>query len=282
LRVKLWGTRGSIPTPGSGPAFGGNTSCVQVTCDDGSELVLDAGTGIRVLGAALARHSGQLHVLLTHLHLDHIQGLLFFAPFFDPRAEITVWGPPGWKRSLRERLARYLSSPLSAVEIRDLPARVRFEDAPPGPWRLGACEIHAELVSHRGPTLGYRLEAGGVSLCYLPDHEPGLGVDLVSTPASWISGLELAAGATVLVHDCQYFDEEYGERMGWGHSRLADALAFARRAEAERTLLFHHDPDHDDVALGMMLAEARGRWDGGPNGGSVDLAREGDELLLRA
>ena len=102
------------------------------------------------------------------------------------------------------------------------------------------------------------------------------------TPAPWISGLELAAGATVLVHDCQYFDDEYGERMGWGHSRLADALAFARRAEAERTLLFHHDPDHDDVALGMMLAEARGRWDSGANGGSVDLAREGDELLLRA
>jgi phosphoribosyl 1,2-cyclic phosphodiesterase len=282
VRVKLWGTRGSIPTPGSGPAFGGNTSCVEVTCDDGSKLVLDAGTGIRNLGASLAGRSRQLHVLLTHLHLDHIQGLLFFAPFFDSGAEITVWGPPGEKRSLRERLARYLSSPLSPVEIRDLPARVSFEDAPASPWRLGECEIRAELVSHRGPTLGYRLDAGSASLCYLPDHEPGLGADLASTPAPWISGLELAAGATALIHDCQYFDHEYEGRMGWGHSGLADALAFAARVDAQSTLLFHHDPDHDDRALETMLAEAHERWGSGTNGGSVDLAREGDELVLRA
>ncbi len=281
MRVKLWGTRGSIPTPGSDTEFGGNTSCIQVACEDGTEVILDAGTGIRGLGAALADSSKELHILLTHLHLDHIQGLLFFAPLFDAGAEVTVWGPPGGQRSLRERLARYLSNPLSPVEIRDLPARVRFEDAPAGPWRLAGCEIRAALVSHRGPTLGYRLETGSTSLCYLPDHEPGLGTHLASTPAPWVSGLELAAGATMLIHDCQYFDREYGARLGWGHSRLADALAFAARAEAEHTLLFHHDPDHDDGELEAMLAEARGRWDGAPNRGSIDLAREGEELLLR-
>src|ERR671936_1879857 len=113
MRVQLWGVRGSIPAPGPLAAgFGGNTSCVQVSAADGAELILDAGTGIRELGASLSGSSRRLHVLLTHLHLDHIQGLMFFAPFFDPEAEVTVWGPPAAGRSLRERLARYISSPL--------------------------------------------------------------------------------------------------------------------------------------------------------------------------
>jgi phosphoribosyl 1,2-cyclic phosphodiesterase len=279
MRVKLWGVRGSIPVPGRQAAgFGGNTSCVGVTTDDGTELILDAGSGIRELGLALAGRCSHPHVLLTHLHLDHIQGLMFFAPLFDPAAEVTVWGPPAAGRALRERLGRFISNPLCPVEIRELPARVNFRDVPSEPWRIGDVEVSASLVSHRGPTLGYRLEGDGASLCYLPDHEPGLGQDLTKGMADWISGHALAAGASLLIHDCQYADAEYGSHRGWGHSRVSDTLAFAHRAEAARTLLFHHDPSHDDATLEAIGGEAASRWNG--HGGTVEMAREGGVLEL--
>ena len=256
MRVRAWGVRGSIPTPGAKTAaVGGNTACVQVTGDDGGELILDAGSGIRALGADLFGRCKRLHILLTHLHLDHIQGLLFFAPLFDPEAEITVWGPPG-RIPLRKRLARYLSNPLSPIEIRDLPARVAFDEVPSGGWRLGEFGVRAALVAHRGSTLGYRVEQSGGSLCYLPDHEPGLGASLLSMPAAWISGLGLARGATTLVHDSQYTDEEYTSRRGWGHSSLSDTLAFAQRSQPENLLLFHHDPSHDDARLESLARQA--------------------------
>src|SRR5215217_4492134 len=186
MRVKLWGVRGSIPVPGQDAAgYGGNTSCVGITTDDGTELILDAGSGIRELGVAISGRCRHVHVLLTHLHLDHIQGLTFFAPIFDPEVEVTVWGPPALGRSLRERLARFISNPIFPVEIRDLPARVHFEDVPGGPWRIGGVEVKAAQVAHRGLTLGYRLTAEGDSVCYLPDHEPGLGQDLTSSEPEW-------------------------------------------------------------------------------------------------
>jgi phosphoribosyl 1,2-cyclic phosphodiesterase len=278
VRARLWGVRGSIPAPGPGAAgFGGNTSCVQVSAQDGTELILDAGTGIRDLGAKLVG-SRRLHVLLTHLHLDHIQGLMFFAPFFDREAEITVWGPPAPRRSLQERLARYISAPLSPIEIRDLPAKVVFKSAPLVPWRIGGVEIKASPVSHRGPTLGYRLTEDGSSLCYLPDHEPALGQDVSSAKTAWISGHALARHASVLIHDCQYADAEYGARRGWGHSRLSDALAFAARCAPGRLVLFHHDPGHDDAQLEALGEEASERWAELGEPGTAEMAREGRSL----
>lgn len=281
MEVKFWGVRGSIPVPGpSAAGFGGNTSCVQVTTDGGRELVLDAGTGIRELGRVLAGRCRQVDVLLTHLHLDHIRGLLFFAPFFDPQAEITVWGPPAAESRLRDRLARYLSSPLSPVEIRDLPAQVAFRDAPAGSWELAGVRVRATLVAHRGPTLGYRLQEGDASLCYLPDHEPGLGQDLTDSAPAWISGHGLAHGVSLLIHDGQYTDQEYGRHRGWGHSRLSDALTFAQRTAPERLMLFHHDPLHDDRFLEALAHEAAGRWQELGGDGPVELAREGQAVAL--
>ncbi len=280
MRVRVWGVRGSILTPGSKTAaFGGNTSCVQVSGDDGTELILDAGSGIRELGADLFGRRRRLHILLTHLHLDHIQGLLFFAPMFDPEAEITVWGPPG-RIPLRKRLARYLSNPLSPIEIRDLPARVAFDEVPSDGWRVGEFEVRAALVAHRGPTLGYRIEQSEASLCYLPDHEPGLGANLSSMPAAWISGLGLARGATALIHDSQYTDQEYPARRGWGHSSLSDTLAFAQRSQPESLLMFHHDPSHDDERLRSLARQAV--EDAARLGidGRVHVAREGEAFDL--
>jgi phosphoribosyl 1,2-cyclic phosphodiesterase len=243
-------------------------------------VILDAGTGIRALGSALAGRARTVHILLTHLHLDHIQGLMFFAPLFDPSVEVTIWGPPGDDRPLRERLGRYLSHPLSPIEIRDLPARVTFEDVSPAPWRVGELEVKAALVAHRGPTLGYRLTCEGTTVCYLPDHEPGLGEDLSSAPGEWISGYALAKEASLLIHDCQYDAVEYSMRRGWGHSQVSDAVTFARRANCRQVLFAHHDPDHDDARLEQIEVDVAQRWERLGGEGKPLLARESQVINL--
>jgi len=281
MQVTLWGVRGSVAVPG--PAvigYGGNTSCVQVSADEETEIILDAGTGIRELGSAIAGGCRRVHILLTHLHMDHIQGLMFFAPFFDPDVEVVIWGPPSVGRPLRERLGRYISTPLSPLELRELPSRVTFKEAPPSPWRIGSVAVKASLVAHRGPTLGYRLAQNGVSVWYLPDHEPGLSAPLSTCEPAWISGHALARGSSLLIHDCQYADSEYPVHRGWGHSSVSDALAFARRAEAGHVVLFHHDPAHDDAQLDAVGQEAAARWEQLGGEARLELAREGQVLEL--
>jgi phosphoribosyl 1,2-cyclic phosphodiesterase len=282
VRVKLWGTRGSVPSPGPETLrYGGNTSCVQVTLSDGSLLALDAGTGIRSLGLALDDEPTRLHILLTHLHLDHIQGLVFFAPAFKPQTEIVIWGPASPEASLRDRIARYISAPLSPVEVRELPCDVSFRHCPESEWEIGPATIRAASVTHRGPTLGYRIEDGGSSLAYIPDHEPALGADIDELEEDWISGFGLARDVSVLLHDCQYSEVEYPEHIGWGHSALPHTLAFARRVGAERTLLFHHDPLHSDDFLDDLYREARERWaEAGGDPTVLEMAAERAEFEL--
>jgi phosphoribosyl 1,2-cyclic phosphodiesterase len=263
VKVKIWGARGSIPAPGPETTrYGGNTSCVQVTLDNGSTFVLDAGTGIRSLGLAL-QHNGEqpLNILLTHLHLDHIQGLMFFAPMFNPKSEIVVWGPASPEASLEDRIARYISAPLSPVEVRELPCHPSFREMDVTESSIGSASVHSMSVSHRGPTLGYRIEADGQALCYIPDHEPGLGAPLASLEEEWISGFDLARGASLLIHDCQYTDAEYPNHIGWGHSPVSDALAFADRTNVQQLLLFHHDPLHSDDFIDRLAGDVVGRLD---------------------
>ena len=261
--------------------YGGNTSCVQVTLSDGTTLVLDAGTGIRNLPADLGSTAGHIHILLTHLHLDHIQGLLFFAPLFRPGVEVTLWGPAAPGLSLERRIARYLSAPLTPVEIRELPCRLDFRNCPHSQWSIGAAQITAAAVTHRGPTLGFRIEDAGVSLCYLPDHEPAIVGDIDTLGPEWLSGSALAHEVDLLLHDCQYTDDEYPAHVGWGHSSLTQALQFARRVAARRTLLFHHDPGHTDDQLDEMLDEARTQWStGGGVEGGIGMATESLEVTV--
>src|SRR3954467_15012508 len=146
--LKCWGARGSIPAPG--PAthrYGGNTSCVELTLSGGTRVILDAGTGIRELGETIGPGPKVVHILLTHLHLDHIQGLMFFAPLFDPEAEVHIHGPAALGSGLLARLARYISAPLSPIEIRELPARVTFHEVGTEPWSIGEARIDAGFVN---------------------------------------------------------------------------------------------------------------------------------------
>jgi phosphoribosyl 1,2-cyclic phosphodiesterase len=288
MRLRVWGARGSVPTPGRETMrYGGNTSCVQLTLSDGTIVVLDAGTGIRCLGLDLPPSDRPLHILLTHLHLDHIQGLMFFAPMFRRESEIVIYGPSDPSApdlSLRDRIARYISAPLTPVEIRELPCHMSFREAEPTEWQIGPARVRAASVTHRGPTLGYRVSEGDASIVYMPDHEPGLGTPLDQLEDEWISGLDLARDADVLIHDAQYTDAEYPQHLGWGHSSMSDVLMLASRARARRLVAFHHDPLHSDDVLDEMATEAQRRWSsmGGSAAGGVELATESTEIEIEA
>jgi phosphoribosyl 1,2-cyclic phosphodiesterase len=284
VKVRIWGARGSVPAPGPETTrYGGNTSCLEVTLSDGTMLILDAGTGIRTLGLQRVEKGAHIQILLTHLHLDHIQGLLFFQPSFDPDNDLTIWGPAAPDASLENRIGRYISAPLSPVEVRELPCNVSFRDSPATEWEIGPARILAASVTHRGPTLGYRITDGDTSLCYIPDHEPALGGAVEELESEWITGFELAQGADLLVHDCQYRDEEYPNHLGWGHSAVSDSLRFARRVDARKVLLFHHDPLHSDDMLDQLAVFAGESWrELGRDPAELTFAQEGAELEVGA
>lgn len=263
MRVSLWGTRGSLPNAGPETVrYGGNTACVEVRGKAGSLLVLDAGTGIRRLGVQLGPEAPRIDVLLTHLHMDHIQGLGFFDPLYQPGLEVHIWGPASTTLDLRERLARYLSPPLFPVRLRDLPCRLTLHDVPLGRFEIGEFEIVASLVCHPGPTVGYRIMESGQSMAFLPDHEPALGAREFPGPPEWTSGFALAEGVALLIHDAQYSDAEYLEHVGWGHSSVTHAVRFGEATGVGRLVTFHHDPGHDDSTLDRLLKAARAECDG--------------------
>jgi phosphoribosyl 1,2-cyclic phosphodiesterase len=279
LRLKIWGCRGSVPAPGPQTVtHGGNTSCVEVMLEDGSALVLDAGTGIRALGRDLVRRgTRRIHLFLTHLHLDHLEGLRFFAPLWDDGVTLEVWGPRSPVLTLGERIVRAFSPPLFPLDFRDVPARVTFHDLPGEQWQADGISLTSELVLHPGPTLGFRVESGASSLAYLPDHEPALA-GIAGRSPDWISGGALAAGVDVLLHDAQYLVDEYEARIGWGHSSVDDAVAFSGAVGARRLVLFHHEPERSDSALEQL--EDRARELAGSEQLPPILAREGMVLDL--
>jgi len=274
MRVTIWGCRGSVATPGPETVeYGGNTSCVEVSLADGTVLVFDAGTGIRELGIELIdRGARRLNVLLTHLHLDHLEGLRFFAPLWDERVTLDIWGPPSPVLSLEERIRRSFSPPLFPIDLRDLPAQVRFRDVPRQRWELEGASLAADLILHPGPTVGFRIKTAESSMAYLPDHEPALA-GITDRSTDWISGGSIAEKADLLLHDAQYSEEEYEERIGWGHTSVADAVGFTQAVAARRLVLFHHEPLHTDELLARLEAHAQSLV--ARNEEQPTLAREG-------
>jgi phosphoribosyl 1,2-cyclic phosphodiesterase len=236
--------------------YGGNTSCVGVVGREGTVLVLDAGTGIRRMAATILPNVKRVDILLTHLHMDHIQGLGFFSPLYRPDVEVHLWGPGSTTLDLRSRLMRYFSPPLFPVSLSELP-NLKFHQVPCGEVDIGEFRVCSALVCHPGPTVGYRITSPEGVLTYLPDHEPALAaLTFPSLPRAWTSGATLATEADLLIHDSQYSADEYACHCGWGHSSIEQALDFGTLAGVKRLVPFHHDPDHTDNDLDHLLALA--------------------------
>lgn len=271
MRLRFWGTRGSIATPGPGTNhFGGNTSCIELTTPAGECVVLDCGTGARLLGNQLlanAAASINATILLTHTHWDHIQGFPFFAPLFMPGNSFAVYGPEGAHLSLRDVLAGQMEHHYFPVELDQLAARITYRDLNEGVHRIAGLQISAQRMNHPSATLGFRIEAGGESICYLSDHEPYFEevwrdlaqpghMDSIRHPGDRRHA-EFMRGAGVVIHEAQYTPEEYPAKRNWGHSTYAYVVQMAAAAEVRRLFLTHHDPSHDDDFLREVERRAR-------------------------
>ena len=259
MRVRFWGTRGSIPKSGPGVLrHGGATSCVEVVTAAGTLLVLDCGTGAHGLGQELAASGrGRAgHLLITHTHWDHIQGLPFFAPLFAPGSRWDVYGPRGVRRSLQETLAGQMQSAYFPVALEDLGAEVRFHELVEGTFRIAEVAVSARYLNHPALTLGYRLEADRAALVYTPDHEPHARA--LATGRGPLVGEDLRhagflRGADLVVHDAQYTPGEYRARVGWGHSTGEYAARVCAEAGAKALALTHHDPLRDDDGIDRIV-----------------------------
>lgn len=250
MTLRFWGTRGSIPTFNNDTqSFGGNTSCVTLV-DQGVMIILDAGSGIKNLADSnYIKFFSEFHILLTHMHFDHIQGLGFFGPFFNPKIKVNIYGPAANSDQLIKNLSKYLSPPLFPVRIKDFNAENHFHALPKRNLKIGHFEIESAFICHPGPTLGYRIFNGKKTITYIPDHEVALGTGKGSIADEWISGYDLANESDVLIHDAQYDSDQYKTKVGWGHSSFAQAISFGQQCKVKKLYFFHHDPMHSDMRL---------------------------------
>jgi diguanylate cyclase (GGDEF)-like protein len=283
--VRFWGTRGSIASPGEHTArYGGNTSCVEVRTEDGTVIVLDCGTGARELGLHLVRtlpSPMRLHLFIGHTHWDHIQGFPFFVPAFLPGAELNVYAPLGFQQSLEEAMAGQMEYSYFPVKLRDLRSRIHFTELEEGFFRVGDVLVETQYLNHTAPTIGYRMSSGGATVAYVTDHEPFWKSEdgILHHPGDQ-RHIAFMRGADLVIHDAQYTQEEYTNRLGWGHSTIEYATDVALAAGAKRLALFHHDPGHDDSAMDDMEADARARVKACRGVLDVFAAREGLELQM--
>ena len=287
-RVKFWGVRGSVPTPGPSTVYyGGNTSCIEVRAD-GELIILDAGTGIRLLGLALAKEFGERPIaatlLITHTHWDHIQGFPFFQPAYDAKNRLRILGYEGAKIGLGTTLAGQMESPYFPIALQEMPSNIVIEELKGMHFSIGRVRVEAWIMNHPGIAVGYRLFTSAGSVAYLPDNEP-FSHEQVEAPAHVTDTnnqrlLEFIRNADVLVADAQYERAEYSAHVGWGHGCADDVVRLAMSANVKQLFLFHHDPAHDDQRISAMVGRARAivRDEGGSL--LVEAAREGCEVAL--
>ena len=297
-RIRLWGVRGSIPVPGKGTVrYGGNTSCVEVRAD-GEIIILDAGSGIRLLGLALDKEFGprsmKLTLLISHTHWDHIQGLPFFSPAYNQKNLIRVLGYEGARAGLAKILASQMETPFFPVSLRQLPSHLAIEELKEMEFRVGNVEVRSKFANHPGICVGYRLGTSSGSIAYFPDNEPYEQLKLQLASRDGISEheardfaaaeraklVDFLEGCDVAMMDTQYTGEEYAKHIGWGHSSVDSVVSLALDANVGKLLLFHHDPNHDDAMIDKIVEHARALVAKSGKPLEVEGAQEGTELLL--
>ena len=273
-RLKFWGVRGSIPTPGPGTVqYGGNTSCVELRAA-GEIIILDAGSGLCPFGRSLTKEFGSqplnLTLLLTHTHWDHIQGLPFFRPVYQPQCRMRILGYEGARRGLVNVLSGQMESPYFPVLFDELPGNIQIEELKDMEFQVGALRVKAWFANHPGICVGYRIFTNEGSVAFFPDNEPHTslhnrgkspaadsGAALAYAEAQEQKTIEFLRGADVLILDSQYDCEEYKSHVGWGHGCVDYAVSLAIKAGVKKLFLFHHDPEHDDAKVESMMIHAR-------------------------
>jgi phosphoribosyl 1,2-cyclic phosphodiesterase len=272
-RLRFWGVRGTVATPEPDKLrFGGNTACAAIQVTEDEFLILDCGTGARLLGGAIAKRRGgkptRYHIFLSHYHFDHVEGLSLFQPLYDPASTIVFHGFASDGRSVRKNLETLIAPPYFPVALAGVPASVQFKDVDGSVFTVADLRVESMPLSHPDGSVAYRITHGDRHLVFATDHEHG--VEEVDRAL-----IAFCRDADYLIYDATYMQAEYESlRKGWGHSTWYAAVQVARSAEVKTLILFHHHPEHTDEQLDEMQRIARLELP------TALVAREGMELAF--
>ena len=286
MQIRFWGTRGSIAKPGQSTVrYGGNTSCVELRTDSGALVVFDCGTGAHELGRHLVNlHNTATrgHILISHTHWDHIQGIPFFEPFFEPGGEWDIYGPKGLLQSIRETLAGQMEHNYFPISVEKFGATIRYHDLVEGGFSIDDLQVVTQYLNHPALTLGYKVRADGATMAYCCDHEPNVAAAASGTTE--INGhdsrhVEFLTGTDLVIHDAQYTAQEYPTKIGWGHSTGEYVVRVCQAAGVKKVVLTHHDPLRDDDAVDRIISNLRQRIAGTEP--ALDLLGAAEGQVLR-
>ncbi|MCG6552693.1 MAG: MBL fold metallo-hydrolase [Candidatus Magnetominusculus sp. LBB02] len=297
MKVKFWGVRGSIPTPGKETVrYGGNTSCIGLDADDGTVVIFEAGTGIRTLGLKLAgMPSVEIHLFLSHTHWDHIHGFPFFVPAYIPNRVIRIYGPPHFDKSLQQIMAQQMVYSYFPVNSDELQARIKYVDLKEETVEIGGLKITSKLMNHPVTCYAYRVTEGAKSMVYTGDNEPYYNfmasAAMDETEVDEITmivkeqndrNIEFVKDCDLLIADAQYTDAEYPTKVGWGHSSNLQVLDLAMKAGAKELVMFHHEPTRSDDQIDEIVKQTREYYAATGHSGikKISAAVEGEEIII--